>query len=105
MNHCEWDTFNTVDIECEPFTPRKDDVRSRGGLQFADQRSVGDELVGSFNTRSAGAKPSLGYKSIITSTSFAWSAKGGGLRKPWGRPPGFNSVMLSDFDLGGERAI
>ena len=72
------------------------------GVQFTDQRSVGDELLGRFDTQHYGAKISLGYEGLIASTSLTYTANGASIRKPWGFSPSYNSIMISDFDRAGE---
>ena len=106
VNHYGWDTFNTAYIETERFIRLHDDVSLKFGFQFTDQRSVGDELLGSFDSQQIGGKFSLAYRSLIASTSVTSTSKdGGGIMKPWGGSPSYNSVIISDFDRAGEKSI
>lgn len=100
-----WDTFNTLYLETELLISLCNQLKLKTGLQFTDQRSVGDELIGSFDSQHFGCKLSLGYQALIASASFTWTSKEGGIKKPWGGSPSYNSIMIADFDRAGEKSI
>ncbi len=100
-----WDTFNTFYAETERYIPLTDDLSLKLGTQFTDQRSVGDELIGDLNAQHLGVKASLGYGSLIASTSFTWTAKGDKIFNPWGGSPSYHSMMLSNFDRSSEKSV
>jgi hypothetical protein len=60
-----WDTFHTTYFEAEHYREITGDLSLKTGLQFTDQRSVGDELLGRFDAQHVGYKLSLGYQSLI----------------------------------------
>jgi len=100
-----WDMFHSTYLEAEHYREITDDLSLKTGLQFTDQRSVGDELLGRFDAQHFGCKLSLGYQSLILTSAFTWTSGDHGIRKPWGGSPSYNSVMISDFDRPGEQAF
>ncbi len=56
----------------------------RGDLQFADQRSVGAEYVGSFATQLYGGRLSASYGGALFSFSYTNTARDSNLRNPFG---------------------
>ncbi len=102
VNQYGWNLFNTLYVETESLFDLVGDLQLRVGGQFTDQRSIGDALVGDFQTRSAGVKAALGFRGFILSTSYVTTANGGEIRNPWGGSPSYHSSMISDFDRAGE---
>lgn len=100
-----WDMFNTLYAESERSVELGGDFTLKLGAQFTDQRSVGDALVGDFDSQHVGAKAALGHGNLTALVSATWTSDGDGIRKPWGGSPSYNSVMISDFDRGGERSV
>jgi len=74
------------------------------GIQYTDQRSIGDEKLGDFQTRSFGVRSTLSYRGTVASAVYTSTDEGAGIRKPYGGSPSFNSLMLFDFDRAGEKA-
>jgi outer membrane OprD family porin len=72
--------------------------------QFTDQRSVGQELIGSFDTRVVGSRAALSYRNAIVTTAFSTTATGSAISSPFGTYPGYLSLMEKDFDHAGESA-
>jgi len=100
-----WDMFNTFYGEGQlqhkiPAT----DITAKSALQLTDQRSVGDELLGGFDTQMYGAMMSLELKGFLATVGVTSTEKGSAVRNPWGGDPAFNSVMVSDFDRAGEES-
>lgn len=100
-----WDMFNTFYTEAGHLFELTDDFNLNLGLQFTDQRSVGDDLLGSYSSQSGGAKVALGFQELIASAAFVMTSQGGDIRNPWGGSPTFRSSMISDQDRAGERAV
>ena len=82
--------FNTLYLEGEYLFEISDHWKARVGAQFIDQHSVGDELLGDFNTQSMGVKASLQYCNLITSVSYTWTSNSADVIKPWGGTPAYN---------------
>jgi hypothetical protein len=79
------------------------DVRLSG--QFTDQRSVGDELVGDFETQHAAAQAAFSWRGAVLKIAGSVTADDHRVRKPWGGSPSYLSIQRFDFDRAGERAV
>lgn len=79
----------------------------RFGAQFTDQRSVGDDLLtgSSFNTQSGGMRLAVSFRHAMLTTAFDANSDGERIRTPFGGSPSFTSLMLSNFDLAGQRTF
>jgi hypothetical protein len=97
VNELTWDLLNIVYVEAGKTWQLWDDFQLRGELQFIDQRSVGDELLGSFETQLYGASLTASYRSAVLSISFTNTNNGLKILRQFGGVPAFNSVMVSDF--------
>ena len=99
-----WDTFNTLYAEANwsSYLGRKRGIKV--GAQYTNQRSVGDELVGSFRTWHAGIKASGSVKSAMLTLAYTQVGDEASIRFPWGGFPSYNWGMLDDFNRPGERA-
>lgn len=99
-----WDLWNTVYAEAnttwEPTA--KTDVRL--SLQHTDQRSVGDELDGDFNTNVFGSKVAVSHQGAILTFAFSTTASNSGIRSPYGSYPGYLSLIVKDFNRADEDA-
>ena len=92
------------------FSPRPCEAAALGlrlGVQFTDQRSVGDDLLtgSSFDTRVFGARASTSWRRVVLALSFSTTDNEAGIRSPFGSYPGYLSRMQSDFDRAGEEAF
>jgi len=105
INELTCDLFNCVYAEGGRTWQLGDDFQLRGELQFVDQRSVGEELLGHFATQLYGVSLSASYRSAILSLSFTSVGDGSEILAPFGGVPGFNSLMISDFDGAGENSV
>jgi hypothetical protein len=105
INELTWDLFNTVYVEGGRTWQLQDNLQLRSALQFVDERSVGEELLGGFATQLYGASLSASYRSAIISFSFTSVADGSKILRPFGGTPSFNSLMTSKFDAAGENSF
>jgi hypothetical protein len=86
-------------------------VRDRLGLlfgaQYADQRSVGNDLLtgSSFKTNQFGIKAETSYGGGILTLAWTKASRGTDLQSPWGGYPGYTSVQVQDFNRAGEGAF
>jgi hypothetical protein len=103
VNELTWDLLNITYVEAGKTWQLPDDFQLRGELQFIDQRSVGEELLGNFSTQLYGASLTASYRSAVLSMSFT-STTNNGLKslRQFGGVPAFNSLMTSDFAGAGE---
>jgi hypothetical protein len=100
-----WDLLNIAYVEAGKTWQLPDDFQIRGELQFIDQRSVGDELLGRFETQLYGASLTASYRSAVLSLSFTGTNNGLKILRQFGGVPAFNSVMVSDFAGAGENSF
>lgn len=76
-------------------------------VQFADQRTIGDDLTNNGNSYSTGFwgfKNSLTYKNITLKTVYTHNDTGGVINSPFGSYAGYNAGIFEDFDRAGEKA-
>ncbi|MEE9159407.1 MAG: OprD family outer membrane porin [Gammaproteobacteria bacterium] len=104
VNFYGFDLFNTFFTQAHFTSVITDQLEFELSGQFTDQRSVGDALLGSFDTQNGGARAALGYKGAILSVAFNTTSNGAAIRSPWGGYPGFASQIVRDFDRAGEDA-
>jgi hypothetical protein len=76
----------------------------RLSAQYTDQRSVGDDSIGAFETRVLGGKLAISYRNAILSLAFSSTGNDSDIRSPWGGYPGYLSLMNRDFNRAGEDA-
>ncbi len=105
INYYGWNTFNTAYLEASYHQEVTDDLDVRVSGQHTDQRSTGDELVGSFHTHHSAARVALGWRGAVVSLGGSTTAKNSTIRAPWGGKPSYLSLMRNDFDRPGEDAI
>jgi outer membrane porin, OprD family len=98
VNELTWDLLNIGYIEAGETWRFSNGFELRGELQFIDQQSVGDELLGNFDVQLYGASLTASYRSALLSMSFT-STTNNGLKilRQFGGVPAFNSLMISDF--------
>jgi len=72
--------------------------------QYSDQRSTGRDRLGEFSTSARGVRAAFSYRNAILTLARTVTDEGAGIRSPFGGRPGYNSLMLFDFDRAGERA-
>lgn len=104
FNYYGWDTFNTLYAETNWSSHLLRSSGAKVGLQYTDQRSVGDQLVGEFHTWHAGIKGSGSVKGVMLTVAYTQVGDDASIRFPWGGFPSYNWGMLEDFDRPGERA-
>jgi outer membrane porin, OprD family len=105
VNELTWDLLNIAYVEAGKTWHLWDDFQLRGELQFIDQRSVGEELLGSFATQLYGASLTASYRSAVLTLAFTSTTDGLIILRQFGGVPAFNSVIISDFAGAGENSI
>lgn len=100
-----WDTFNTFFAEATYHRVLTGDLDFRLSGQFTDQRSVGDELVGDFDTHNFAARAAFGWRGAIVKVAGSVTSDEAGIRKPWGGSPSYLSIQRLDFDRANEKAV
>ena len=104
-NYYGWETFNTFFVEGTTHMELAEKMDLRLSAQVTDQRSVGDELVGDFDTQQFAAKASLGWRGAIFTLGGSVVGDDAGIRKPWGGTPSYVSIQRYDFDRANEKAL
>jgi len=99
-----WDLWNTFYTECAGSFQLTDSSGINLSAQYTDQRSVGDELAGSFSTHVFGGKAVLGHGGCMLTLAFTSTDSNSDIRSPFGGYPGYCSVVNKDFDRAGEDA-
>jgi hypothetical protein len=104
INYHGWDTMNIFYTEAHSAWPLAGDLALRLSAQYTDQRSVGDERIGDFDTSVFGGKAAVSYKNAILTLAFSSVDNDSGIRNPWGGYPGYLSLIHKDFNRAGEDA-
>jgi len=99
-----WDLWNTFYAEANATWEPSVNTDIRISLQHTDQRSVGDEFDGDFDTYVFGGKAVASYQGALLNFAFSTTGSGSGIRSPYGGYPGYLSLMLRDFDRADEDA-
>jgi len=100
-----WDTFNTFFVEGTYHRVLEGDLDFRFSGQFTNQQSVGDELVGDFDTNHFAAQAAFGWRGAVVKLAGSVTANEAGIRKPWGGTPSYVSIQRLDFDRANEKAV
>ena len=72
--------------------------------QYTRQRSVGDELGGTFDTWTYGLKAAASYAGVVLTLAHTSTDSDKGIISPWGGRPSYLSLMLKNFDRADEEA-
>jgi outer membrane porin, OprD family len=99
-----WDLWNTFYAEANATWEPSAETDIRLSLQHTDQRSVGDELAGDFDTYVFGGKVAASCQGAVLSFAFSTTDDEKGIRNPWGGYPGYLSLMVKDFYRADEDA-
>lgn len=99
-----WDTFNTFFTEGTYHADLSEKIDMRLSVQFTDQRSVGDELIGDFDSHQVAGKASFGWRGAMITFGGSVVDDNAGIMKPWGGSPSYLSIQRLDFDRAGEKS-
>jgi hypothetical protein len=102
-------TFNTLFGQLEYLWPLGDDLRLQLGLQFTDQRAVGDAMVApqqgkKWATRNASGRVALSYRDFTLTGGGSVTGSGNKIQNPWGRYPGYLTLGQQFFNNANEKA-
>jgi hypothetical protein len=98
------DTYNSALVQADYTVPLAERIALTVGAQYHDQRSVGSELVGSFDTWNVGAHARLSFWDASVDVMFNQTGDGANIRSPYGTWPGYLSMINKDLDRAGETA-
>lgn len=105
IDYYGWDTFNTFYAEATYHKVLTEGLDLRLSGQFTDQRSVGDELVGDFDTTHFAVKGAFAWRGAIITLAGSITDDEADIRKPWGGTPSYLSIQRFDFDRANEKAV
>jgi outer membrane OprD family porin len=105
VSELTWDLLNIAYVEASRTWRLVDDFELRGEVQFIDQRSVGEELLGRFATQLYGGSLIVSYRSVVLDVAFTSTNNGLKILRQFGGVPAFNSIIISDFAGAGEDAF
>jgi hypothetical protein len=98
--------FNTLFLQGKAKCKVARCTKAEAGVQVTDQRSVGDETLGNFETWNFGAGARLVWDSGLTlGAAFHVTGEDANIRSPYGTWPGWLSLIETDFDRAGEKAF
>lgn len=103
INYYSFDVINIFYAEANTVTYLTENIPLSLSAQFTDQRSIGSEAIGDFDTYSIGAKAVISYRGLVFSLAGT-KTDDVRIRAPYGGSPSFLSLMLDDFDRADEEA-
>lgn len=80
-------------------------ISSRVTGQFTHQKSIGDDLIGEFDTNHYGIRLQTDYRNAILTLAATNTGEGAAIISPYGGRPGFLSLMLQNFDRANETGL
>ena len=98
------DVFNTLFAKMERSFALANERSLKGFLQYTDQRSVGDDLIGEFETGLLSAKVEYAWGNATLRFGASTTGSEKGMQKPYGSSANYLSIMAEDFDRAGEDA-
>jgi outer membrane porin, OprD family len=98
------DVFNTAFGKAEYTYKVTEDLVVQFGIQYTDQRSVGDDRLGDFSTWNIGGGARILWRGLRVGAAMHRTGDDASIRSPYGTWPGYLSLAVTDFDRAGERA-
>ncbi|QCZ94916.1 OprD family outer membrane porin [Salinimonas iocasae] len=98
------EVFDTLFLKAEGPLYQFDTYQLNGYLQYTDQSSTGDALIGDFDTSLLSAKLELAAGPVSWRIAYSTTDDSFGIQKPYGNPANYLSVIVDDFDRAGEDA-
>src|SRR5262245_60303350 len=103
-------TFNTFYAEADYLRPLTEAWKLRLGVQFTDQRAVGDALLPKADgraywaTQAGGGRLQVIYRDLTLTGAFSIVGAGNTVQNPWGSYPGYLSMIELDFDQANQKS-
>ncbi len=105
IDYYGWDTFNTLFAEASYHSVMRGNLDFRLSAQLTHQHSVGDELVGDFDTGHVAAQAAFGWRGAVLKFAGSKTSDNQRIRSPWGGKPTYLSIQRLDFDRPNEEAF
>jgi hypothetical protein len=99
------EVFNTAFAKAEYTYTLSEDLKLQFGVQYTDQRGVGEERLGDFTTWNVGAGMRLLWRGLSLGAATHFTGDEASIRSPWGTWPGYLSLMVTDFNRADEKAF
>ncbi len=104
VNHYARDFMNIFYTEGNTRTRTRMGMKFQFSTQYANQRSVGDQLGGDFDTRFWGAKLAASHGGLLFTVARTSTTNNAGIRNDWGGDPSYISIIIENFNRAGEDA-
>jgi outer membrane OprD family porin len=107
INYFSDDIINIFYTETKYSFPITKDLGALLAFQFADQRSVGRDLLNgrSFATNQVGVKGDVSYAGAVLTLGYTNTLRRDDMQAPWSGYPGYTSVQVQDFNRAEEQAL
>ena len=97
-NQYGFDTFNTAYARADFRQGLDADWTAGIGVEFTDQRAVGDALVANaavnkWRTRVGAMRGQLSYRDLTLTSAFSVAGSGNDIQNPWGTYPGYLALI------------
>ena len=99
------DLFETTFAKVEQRVVLADETSLWADISYTAQSSIGDELLGDFSTHLVSARLELVSGAQKFRVGMSRTDEGGGIKKPYGNPANYLSIIINDFDRADEDAI
>ncbi len=99
------DVFNTAFGKAEYTHTLSDNLKLQFGVQYTDQRGVGEQRLGDFATWNVGAGMRVVWRGWSVGTAAHFTGDEASIASPWGTWPGYLSLLVTDFDRANEKAF
>ena len=100
------DIINIAYGEGKYLTPVFGGIKALVAMQYADQRSVGANLLtgSAFATSQLGVKAEMSRSNGIVTFAYSIAGDGANLQDPWSGNPSYTGAMVQSFNHAGEQA-
>ena len=103
-NYLVPDVFNTAYGNAEWTHKLTADLSFQIGIQYTDQRSVGEALLGNFSTWNVSTRGLVFWRGLTAGAAFSATGDESKILTPYGTYPGYLNFQERDFDRANEKA-
>lgn len=96
--------FNTAFAKAEYIQSLPEGWKLGVGLQYTDQRSVGDAQIGGFSSWNVGLGARISWRGLSLGAAGHFTGDGNDIQAPYGSWPGYLALIQTDFNHAGEKA-
>jgi outer membrane porin, OprD family len=107
INYYSNDIINIFYTESKYSFSITKDLGALLAVQFADQRSVGEDLLKrrSFTSNQVGVRSDMSYAGAVFTLGYTNTLRREDMQSPWSGYPGYTSVQVQDFNRAKEQAV